>query len=307
MLFEFPERYLLTYGKTGSTSLRRMCKLALEQDINPAYPRLVQNSDITILDTKGIVRNLEQTAVKDKPITMVVRHPEQRLVSGLTMIVMEDYCNKLFLPYKYSADTKNQLSKQFFSELLSFWSDAEYWTVMMEEMLCQRFPSVFRLGKVTGLQQDMGSLWGIFQSGVVDLNKKFKHLDQNSKYKDMHKEYNWYNLVNHYLDQDSYHLGNWQCYVPLEQISDVVRLDKLNDWCATQTDVQLPNTNTNTGRHIMWANDHYNSQEHQQIVDSIRTACKLIPQWALFKQLIVPENIRYSEYDDKQLWWTNNA
>ena len=118
MLFEFPERYLLTYGKTGSTSLRKMCNTALEQDINPAYPRQVQNSDISILDSEGIQRNLQETAVKDKPITMVVRNPEQRLISGLTMIVLEDYCNKMFLPQNYTEQPKSLLSDQFYTDLL---------------------------------------------------------------------------------------------------------------------------------------------------------------------------------------------
>jgi len=303
MLFEFPERYLLTYGKTGSTSLRKMCNLALEQDISPAYPRQVQNSDISILDAEGVIRNLQETVTKDKPITMVVRNPEQRLISGLTMIMLEDYCNKLILPEKYTGQPKRRLTKQFYSGLLGIWSDTEYWKIVMDQMLCERFPNVFRLGKVSGLQQDMGSLWNIFKAGEIDLDTKFQDLSQNSLFKKRHGNYNWYNLVNHYLDQDVYHLGNWQCYVPLEQITEVVRLENLNDWCAAQTDVQLPNTNTNSGRHIMWAEKQYSSQDHRQIVDSIRTACKLIPQWPMFQQLISPENVRFAEYDDKQLWW----
>lgn len=306
MLFEFPERYLLTYGKTGSTSLRQMCNLALEQDINPAYPRQVQNSDISILDSEGIQRNLQETAVKDKPITMVVRNPEQRLISALTMIVLEDYCNKMLFPENYTGQPKSLLSDQFYRDLLGIWSDPEYWQIVLDKILCERFPYVFKLGKVSGLYQDMGSLWGIFQSGEIDLNTKFRDLPQNSLYKQTHGDYNWYNLVNYYLDGDAYHLGNWQCYVPLEQITDVIRLENLNDWCAAQTDVQLPNTNTNTGRHIIWAENIYTSQEHRQIVDAIKTASKQIPQWPMFQQLISPENIRFAEYDDKQLWWKYN-
>ena len=151
MLFEFPERYLLTYGKTGSTSLRKMCNTALEQDINPAYPRQVQNSDISILDSEGIQRNLQETAVKNKPITMVVRNPEQRLISGLTMIVLEDYCNKMFLPQNYTEQPKSLLSDQFYRDLLGIWSDPEYWQIVLDKLLCERFPFVFKLGKVSGL------------------------------------------------------------------------------------------------------------------------------------------------------------
>ena len=302
MLFEFPERYLLTYGKTGSTSLRKMCDLALDKDKHPAYPKYVHGSDISVIDVRGFRRNLEQTIHSDKPITMVVRQPEQRVISGLTMIVMEDYVNKMFLPQKLS-NVNKYMNDEFYNNLHKLWTDTDYWTLVIDSILRHKFPQVFKLGKVTGLHQSLGSLWEIFENEEIDLDEHFGSLKQNSLFKDMEGEWNWYNWVNYYLDSDIYHLGNWQCYVPLELIDEVVHLNDLNDWCKTQSDVELPKTNTNTGRHVILAEHIYTSDQHKAVVDSVRVACKQIPQWPMFKQLMSPENIRYAEYTQKQLWW----
>ena len=289
--FEYPEFTLIAYGKTGSTSL------TVEAEHSDSYyPHIVKTENGHVWEP---VLGINWQSLPDKPTYLVMRPPEDRLLSGIQMFLMVRYCDNLIVQQDLSrkwADMMpepNPYKSHFLRTLKELWSTEEFWTTHIPEIF-----SFFRsdlFAEESDVQEYLRSEPGGITPEQAD-NRLKTLLNRYGVTGDFYTC--WQDLFTNRLTEERYHMGNYLVNCEPELLSGWIPLKDLSAWSEHQTgmNTRIPQQNSNQSRgfHIapgtLWS-----KTDHADIIRAMRQGIKNCSIWWLWQRYLTAENVAYQD------------
>ena len=292
--FEFPDFTLIAYGKTGSTSLTDLADQQPDQ-----YPHIVKTENGHVWEpVKGA--NWEQIPA-NKPVYLVMRPPEDRLLSGIQMFLQVRYCDELIvhkdLSYKWAhmMPEPNAYKGHFLRTLKELWSTEEFWSTQIPHIFCMFRNELFnphsRLaeylrsepGGITAEQAEHRQKELFWWYGIAG---------------DYHK--NWQDFFTDRLQEERYHMGNYLTYLDTNRLSGWIPLKELTLWGQQYSYLNSPGHsisqhNSNKSRSFNIApGTLWSVQEQENIKIAMRNGIKYSNIWWLWQRYIQLDNTAYN-------------
>ena len=265
--FEFADFNIVSYGKTGSTSLTTLAEHSSVCDIIKKPTNHYWEPGIGV----------DWSELPNKPNYVLIRRPRDRVISGLYMFIVERYCNQMQIAK--DMENFNNVSKPFAEAFKELWQSEHFWKkqipVIMDfwngEILSENsMPMQFILNpdKDVALYIDR---FAISHKGLLT---------------------KWQDVFTQKLMEERYHLGNWITYIPTEHLTGYIKLNKLNDFLSDITSVS--DINSNTKRKFTFDLE-WTDTDKAKIKSSITRAITTNRTWQIWEHYLEPENIAYTD------------
>tara|TARA_B100000900_G_scaffold60245_1_gene45707 strand:+ start:1011 stop:1850 length:840 start_codon:yes stop_codon:yes gene_type:complete len=265
--FEFADFNIISYGKTGSTSLTTLAEETSVCDIIKKPTNHYWEPGIGV----------DWSELPDKPNYVLLRRPRDRVISGLYMFIVERYCNQMMITRNMENFTN--LSKPFTDAFKTLWQSESFWQ--------RQIPFIMDFWNAELLSEKC-----MPRRFIANPDKDVvPYID---RFAISHKELltNWQDVFTQKLLEERYHLGNWIYYLPTEHITAYIKLDKLNDFLSDITSVS--DINSNAKRKFTFGSD-WSDTDIANIQSSITRAITRNPTWQIWEHYLEPENIAYAD------------
>ena len=265
--FEFADFNIISYGKTGSTSLTRLAEETSVCDLIKKPTNHYWEPGIEV----------DWSELPDKPNYVLLRQPTERLISGLYMFILERYCNQMMI----TKDIENftSLSRPFTEAYKELWQSEHFWRIQI--------PIILDFWNAEILSETCKPMQFILNpdKDVAPYIETFaiSHMDLLT---------DWQDVFTQKLLEEKYHLGNWITYIPTEHLTAYIKLNNLNDFLSDITSVS--DINSNTERKFTFGSD-WSDTDKAKIKISITRAITTNSTWQIWEHYLKPENIAYTD------------